>query len=238
MIDVHSHIIPNVDDGAKNIEETFKMIEEAKKVGFTDIIMTPHYLENYYKNDSNEIVFWTQKLTEVLKQKQIDLKVHFGMEIYISNKMEELLKNKAVLTLCNSRYILIEMPLSSKINYLEYVIFVIKSFNLVPIIAHPERYKYIQQQPKLIEEILNEGCLLQCNYGSILGLYGRKAKATIKRFLKNDIVDFLGSDCHMSNTIYCVIPTAIKKIKKIIGKDKIEELTNINPRKILDNEEW
>lgn len=238
MIDVHSHIIPNIDDGSKSVKETFEMIREAKKVGFTDIIMTPHYLENNFENDSKEIIFWNEKLNEVLEKKQIQINLHYGMEIYTSNKMEELFKSKILLTLCGSRYILIELPLSSKINYLDKVIFTINSFNLIPIIAHPERYKYLQENPKLIKELIEKGCLIQCNYGSILELYGKRAKKTIKIFLKNNIVNFLGSDCHMQETIYPIIPKAINKIEKIIGKNRLYQLTTTNPKKILENEEW
>lgn len=238
MIDVHSHIIPNVDDGSSSVNETFKMIEEARKIGFTDIILTSHFLLNCYETNSKELVFWKEKLQEVLDKKEIDVKLHSGMEIYISSQMEELIKKKKLLTLGNSRYMLIELPLSSTVKNLDYVLYFLESISIKPIIAHPERYKCVQENPELVEEYINKGALIQCNYASILGLYGDKAKKTVKKLLKNNLVDFLGSDCHKPNQIYLLVPEAIKKIKKIIGDSRFEKISTLNPQKILKNEEW
>ena len=238
MIDVHSHIIPNMDDGSSSVSETFEMIEEARKLGFTDIILTSHFLLNSYETNSKELVFWKEKLQEVLDKKKIDVNLHSGMEIYISSQMEELIKNKRLLTLANSKYMLIELPLSSTVKNLDYVLYFLESNFIKPIIAHPERYKYIQENPEMIEEYISKGALIQCNYASILGVYGDKAKKTIKKLLKNNLVDILGSDCHKANQIYLLIPKAIKKIKKIIGNSEFEKISTLNPQKILKDEEW
>ena len=156
MIDVHSHIIPNVDDGSSSVSETFEMIEEARKIGFTDIILTSHFLLNSYETNSKELVFWKEKLQEVLDKKEIDVKLHSGMEIYISSQMEELIKKKKLLTLANSRYMLIELPLSSTVKNLDYVLYFLESISIKPIIAHPERYKCVQENPELVEEYSNK----------------------------------------------------------------------------------
>ncbi len=238
MIDMHSHIIPGIDDGSKSVGETFNMINEAKKSGFTDIIMTSHYLLDYYEPTPQEIIFWKEKLQEILKNQNIDVTLHSGMEIYISNKIDELIKENKVLTLSDSRYMLIELPLSTTVNYLDHVLFVLQSLSIKPIIAHPERYKCVQDDPDLVQEYIDKGALIQCNYGSILDLYGKNAKQTVKTLLKRNQVDFLGSDCHKEKTIYQIIPQAIKKIKKIIGDKEFEKISTENPRKVLNNEEW
>ena len=180
MIDMHSHIIPLLDDGSKSVQETFNMIKEAQKSGFTDIIMTSHFLLDYYEPTPEEIIFWKDKLQEVVKNQNIDLKLHSGMEIYISNKLQELIKNKKVLNLSDSRYMLIELPLSTTVNYLDHILFVLQSLSIKPIIAHPERYKCVQDNPDLVQEYIDKGALIQCNYGSILDLYGKNAKKTVK----------------------------------------------------------
>lgn len=236
MIDIHSHLIPNVDDGSSSVKETFNMIEEAKNVGFTDIILTSHFLHNYYEPKPEELVFWKDKLQEILEKEGKDIKLHCGMEIYISNQLEESVNNKEILTLANSRYILIELPISANIKYLENTIYFLKSLSLQPIIAHPERYKYIQKDLSIIESYIDMGILIQCNYGSILGLYGKEAKKTIKQLLKKDYINFLASDCHTENTIYKLIPKAKRKIKKIVGESKLYEISTLNPKKILENE--
>lgn len=237
MIDIHAHIIPNVDDGSKSVEETFNILKEAENVGFTDIILTSHYLINYYETDSQELVFWKDKLQEVLDKCKINIKLHSGMEIYASDQIKNLILENKLLTLADSKYILIELPMSSEVKYLEHIIYILKSFNLVPVIAHPERYKYVQKNIELVEEYIEMGCLIQCNYGSILDLYGKEAKNTLKNLLKKNIVHFLGSDCHNQNTIYKIIPNAIKKIKRIIGDKNFYKISTLNPKKILQNED-
>ena len=238
MIDIHSHIIPNVDDGARSVEETFNILKEAQEAGFTDVILTSHFLLNYYETNAQELIFWKDKLQEVLKKQGTKINLHSGMEIYITNQMEELLENKKILTLANSRYMLIELPLATNVKYFDYVVYYLEAKGIKPIIAHPERYKCVQKDPDIVEEYIEKGCLIQCNYGSIVNLYGREAEKTIKTLLKKNQVHFLGSDVHRENGTYLIILDAIKKIRKIIGENKINELTTINPKKILQNEEW
>lgn len=238
MIDIHSHIIPNVDDGARSVEETFNILKEAQEAGFTDVILTSHFLLNYYETNAQELIFWKEKLQEVLKKQGTKINLHSGMEIYITNQMEELLENKKILTLANSRYMLIELPLATNVKYFDYVVYYLEAKGIKPIIAHPERYKCVQKDPDIVEEYIEKGCLIQCNYGSIVNLYGREAEKTIKTLLKKNQVHFLGSDVHRENRTYLIILDAIKKIRKIIGENKINELTTINPKKILQNEEW
>lgn len=238
MIDIHSHIIPNVDDGARSVEETFNILKEAQEAGFTDVILTSHFLLNYYETNAQELIFWKDKLQEVLDQRGPNIKLHSGMEIYISNQMEELMQKNKLLTLANSRYMLIELPIASNVQYLDYVIYYLEAKGIKTIIAHPERYKCVQKDPDIVEEYIEKGCLIQCNYGSIVNLYGREAEKTIKTLLKKNQVHFLGSDVHRENGTYLIILDAIKKIRKIIGENKINELTTINPKKILQNEEW
>lgn len=238
MIDIHSHIIPNVDDGARSVEETFNILKEAQEAGFTDVILTSHFLLNYYETNAQELIFWKEKLQEVLKKQGTKINLHSGMEIYITNQMEELLENKKILTLANSRYMLIELPLATNVKYFDYVVYYLEAKGIKPIIAHPERYKCVQKDPDIVEEYIEKGCLIQCNYGSIVNLYGREAEKTIKTLLKRNQVHFLGSDVHRENGTYLIILDAIKKIKKIIGENKINEITTINPKKILQNEEW
>ena len=238
MIDIHSHLIPNVDDGSKSVADTIDMFEEAEKAGFTHVILTSHYIEGYYETKPKELIFWKDKLQEVLEKKDRKLKIHEGMEIYISENLDELVKNEKVLNLAGSRYILIELPMLTNIQYLDNVIYVLEAKGFKVIIAHPERYKNVQENPNIVEEYIQKGCLIQCNYGSILGQYGKEAKNTIKQLLKKDEVHFMGSDCHKKGGIYLSIPKALKKIEKIVGKQKLYEITTANGHKIINNEQW
>jgi len=238
MIDMHSHIIPGVDDGSKSIEESFNMIVEAKKSGFTDVFLTSHFMTHNFEPSVQELVIWKEKLQEIINKEEIELKLHSGMEVYISNRMQELIEENKILTLNNSRYLLMELPISSSVNYVDYVLYFLQSNFIIPILAHPERYFIVQDNIKLIDHYIEMGALIQCNYGSILGLYGRKAKKVFKKLLKNKKVNFLGSDCHRENTIYKMIPDSVKKIKKIIGEEEFLKISVKNPEIVINNYEW
>lgn len=237
MIDVHSHIIPNIDDGAKSIEESYKMIKEAVIAGFTDIISTSHYMENYYEENSKKRQEWINLTNEQLKKDGININLHCGSEIYITENLTNLIKEEKASTLANSNYILFEIPMNNKVRYLEDIIFKIKSLNMIPIIAHPERYSYVQENPNMLISLIEQGVLFQGNYASIIGKYGIYAKKTVKKLLKADMLHFLGTDCHRKNTIYSQMKEIIIELEKIICKEKIQELSTINPRHILENKE-
>ncbi len=235
MVDIHSHLIPNVDDGSKSVEETFMLIKEADRAGITDIILTPHYIVNSYEQNANTLILLKDKLQQILDKDKINVKLHIGMEVYITDNLIDLLKQNKLLTLANSKYLLMELPLNTHVQYEDIIIFKLIENNIIPIIAHPERYKFIQENPDKVEELIESGCLMQSNIGSILGIYGNHAKQTFKYLLKKDLIHFLGTDTHRKDTIYPLLKKATKKIEKIIGKEKTEELIKINPQKILNN---
>lgn len=233
MIDFHSHILPQTDDGSISIEETINILKEAKQVGFTKVISTSHYLEGYYESNQKE----RNELLEKIKQENVEVELYLGSEIYISENMIEFLKDKKASSINNSRYVLFELPMGNETMLTKEMIYRLIENNYVPIIAHPERYSYVQDNPEYVEELLQMGAMFQANYGSIIGLYGKKAEKTVKKLLKENLIQFLGSDVHREEHVYILIPKILKKLKKIISSEKLEEITNINPQKVLDNEE-
>lgn len=237
MIDVHSHIIPAIDDGSYSIEETLKMLEEAEKTGFTDIIATSHYIENYYEIDVEQRQRSVDEINNKLEENGINIKVHCGSEIYVSQNMIDLIKNKKASSLANTKYVLFELPMNNNIMYLDDIIFEIQSAGFIPVIAHPERYSYVQDNPKMLVELINKGVLFQGNFGSIIGKYGNTAKKTLKKLLQYNMIHFLGSDAHRSNSIYTNIDTAITELQKVISEEKLIELTVKNPKRLLKNED-
>lgn len=235
MIDFHTHIIPNIDDGARNIEETCKLIQEAKAEGFEGIILTPHYRENYFETNIPEINIWLKVIKDNLKEKGIDIDLYLGNEIYFTENIMELLIDGKASTINNTSYVLFEMPLDMEPENLYNVIYLLKENKLIPILAHPERYKFVQKEPELINDLIDNGVLMQANYGSILGQYGEKAEIIVRKFLENRMIHFLGSDVHRHGTTYKAIPHAIEEIKDIIGEEELEKLTTTNPMLVLKN---
>ncbi len=233
MIDFHSHILPGIDDGSRSIEQTIRMLKEAKEAGFTKIISTSHYMEGYYESDETERI---ELLNEV--QKNISgIELYLGNEIYITNNMIDLIQNKQASTINNSKYVLFEFPLSAKSMNDKEVVYRLIENGFVPVIAHPERYSYVQDNPEYIEELAEMGALFQANYGSIIGMYGKKAEKTLKKLLKNDLIRFFGTDSHRIDQVYTKMPKILKKLHKVLSDEEIEEFTVINPQKVLNNEE-
>lgn len=235
MIDFHSHIIPNIDDGSRSLEETFNLIKEAKEAGFEGIVLTSHYIENYYETNVPERDIWVKAISDNLKNKGIETNLYLANEIYMSDNMMKLLIEGKASTINNSSYVLFEMPLNAEPMNLYDVIYSLQENKLIPILAHPERYSFIQKEPELVYDLIEKGVLMQANYGSILGQYGEKAKIIIKKFLENNMIHFLGSDVHRQNTVYKKIPQALEEIRDIIGDGKLEELTTKNPKLALAN---
>lgn len=233
MIDVHSHIVFGVDDGAKEIEQSAKMLQEAKEAGFHKIIVTPHYMEEYYECNKKEIA---EKIEQIREKMPIDMQIFQGNEIYITNRINSLLEEEKATTLNNSQYVLFELPINAEPFNITEVVYQILEQGRVPILAHPERYPYIQKNPNKLIPLIEDGVLMQCNYGSIIGIYGKEPKETIKKLLEHHMVHFLGSDTHRPNTIYPRIPQAIEEINKIVGEEEQKLLTTVHPEAIIQNQ--
>ena len=236
MIDCHSHIVCGVDDGSENAEQSMKILKEAEKAGFDRIILTPHYMDDYYVVPKSEIAKKIDTLQQLCDNLKINIKLYQGNEIYISNHIDEFLKEGKASSLNNSRYVLFETPMNIEPQNLIEVIYKLKEMKKVPVLAHPERYSFIQKDSNKILEYAEMGVLFQSNYGSLIGQYGVNSKKTVKILLKNDIISFLGSDVHKEENIYKQIPEIKNILYKIIGEEKTEELTNTNIEKILNDE--
>ena len=160
MIDFHTHIIPNIDDGSRSVEETFNLIKEAKEAGFEEIILTSHYIENYYETDTPERDVWVKAISDTLKTKGIDTNLYIGNEIYLSENIMNLLINGKASTINNTSYVLFEMPLNAEPMNLYDVIYSLQENKLVPVLAHPERYSFVQKEPELIYDLIQKGVLM------------------------------------------------------------------------------
>ena len=237
MIDLHSHIIFGVDDGSKTIEDSIEMILEAEEAGFTDIIATPHYMESAYEVPKEQIKEKMNDIINILKDNNVRINIHQGNEIYITNNIVDLLNNNLVSTLANSKYVLFETPMNVEpLNLLD-VVYTLLENKKVPIIAHPERYEFIQKDPNKLIELIENGVLFQANYGSIIGQYGKEAQKTLVKLLQNNMIHFMGTDVHRANSIYNNVPKAIEELKRVVSKNVVEAITIENAKKVLNDED-
>ena len=238
MIDIHNHILFDIDDGCRSIEESLILLKKMEEIGFNKIILTPHYIKGTTYTIDNKIKeIKLNQLQYQLNKQKINIKLYLGNEIFITDNIVELLRINVVSSINKGRYILIELPFENEIIGLADILYELKYHNLIPIIAHPERYTYFQNNNKKIQELRKEGILFQVNYSSILGYYGRKAKKTTKYLLKNNYIDFFGTDIHRCNKTYVLdnFKKIEKKIIRIIGNKNYNKIIK-NSEKIINNE--
>lgn len=236
MVDLHAHLLFDTDDGVETINQSINKIKEANKNGIDTICLTPHYIEEEYINKKEENYKKLEILKEELKKQKIDTKLYLGNEIYISEKINENLENNIISKIGNSDYVLIELPRNNEIIYLEEILNNLLEKDIKIIIAHPERYSYVQKNYKYFDNIVkNKKIYLQGNYGSVLGYYGKCAKETILKLIKYKKLDLLSSDIH-NNDIYLKIPEMNNILKSITEKEYIFQLIEENPNRIINNE--
>lgn len=238
MIDIHSHILYGIDDGATTIEDSLNILKEAEKLGFSDIILTPHFIKGskFICNNKDKRLILKQ-IKDEYEKRNGKINLYLGNEIYYENNMLDLIMEASATTLNNSRYMLFELPMHSEVNNLREVIFNLKVKGVIPVMAHPERYEVFQKDPNELYELINQGCLMQCNFGSLVGIYGKEASKCIKTLLKHDMVHFMATDVHRyDGRNYTKLNEAIIELEKIVTKDYLKELTEINPLCIINDE--
>ena len=232
MIDFHSHILPGIDDGSRNINESINLLKEAKENGFHKIISTSHYALNTYEVPEYKRV----DLINDLRSEVTDIEIILGSEIFLTYNILDLLSEYKASTINNTRYVLFELPLRNHFPNLKDTINKLKDNNYKLILAHPERYKVIQDDFNILYQLKDMGVLFQSNYASILGIYGFRAKFIMKKMLKNGLISFLGSDVHRENTIYPKTSMALNKISKMISQNYLEDLTTNNAEIIIQGD--
>ena len=238
MIDLHSHILPNIDDGSKSLEESIAIINQAVSNGVTDIIVTPHFiLGSSYNKEKNANKTLLADLKTRVEAESLSINLHLGNEIFVDIEMVSLLKKKKIASLNDSRYVLFELPMNNEYKNIIKTLFDLQSAGYIPIIAHPERYRIVKENPQVIEKWQEAGAVFQSNIGSLFGRYGKEAKSTLITLLKHAAISFIASDIHHSrDTFYEDIPKLKKMLKKIVKEDYIEELFELNGKKVLNNE--
>ncbi len=221
FVDIHSHILPGIDDGAKDIEESLDIISKMKSLGFSKIIATPHTYPGLHENTNETIKASYDKL---IHQLNLDIKIEFASEYMTDVSILEKIKNNSLLCI-NNDSILIETGFISFPNILYELIFELKVNGYTPIIAHPERYQYLFNNLKDVIKLKKMGCKFQINLLSLVGYYGKDVVKSSNILLSNEFIDYVGSDIHnikqMNAFSKKVVTGNIDKIKKCIENNKI-----------------
>lgn len=239
MKDLHSHLLFGIDDGSKSLKESIEILKKASRAGVTEMLVTPHYIEDSKYNCNNkdkEVLF--EKLVKEAKNENINIRLYLGNEIYLSENILELLEKNAIMPLNRSKYLLIEFPMSNMYRNTSELLFSFINKGYIPIIAHPERYAIFQDHPDYLEKYLNMGVLFQGNYMSLYGKYGRGAKKTLKKLLKNDYISFLASDIHHEDDEF-MLDKIKKHVKRYVKSDKkVDDLLENNFDIVVKNKDF
>ena len=195
MIDIHSHILPRVDDGARTLEDSVRMVRELGEAGISKIIATPHYVdETSYTSPKSTNEKLLAELRSALKVAGIDVEVYLGNEIHITERLLELVEEGTVATLANTRYILVELPMNGVFPNAEDILMETMEVGYKVVLAHPERYTEFTIEK--VEEWRELGILMQCEIGSLSGRYGKEARKLAREMARRRLVWKIASDIH------------------------------------------
>lgn len=194
-IDIHSHILPGIDDGSSNLEETIYLLENMKEMGFKQCIPTPHTLPHTWDNTKESIITCHKNTISNLPNSLQKMIPAVSTEYMIEGSFIERMKNETLLILKDNK-VLIEMSYLNAPMDFKKIVFEIQMNGYTPILAHPERYSFYHQSMKDYEKIKELGCLFQLNLLSTVGYYGKNVSSVADKLLKQNMIDFTGSDIH------------------------------------------
>jgi len=199
-VDLHSHLIPGIDDGSQSMEESLSLLKGMEALGYEKVITTPHIMLDAYRNTPEIIRNGLDALREAAVKEGISIEIDAAAEYYLDDGFEDLLKKGDILTI-KGEYLLFETSYFAKPIQLEEMIFAISSSGYIPLMAHPERYRYIKDALKEYERFKELGVLFQVNLNSFGGHYGKDAKSKANLLSTEGMIDFLGSDVHHAKQV-------------------------------------
>ena len=229
MVDIHSHILPGVDDGSESLESSLALIANEIKNGVDKIILTPHYKSGTYDMPCVEIANRFESFKREVESRNLKVKLYLGQEIYVCDKFCDKLDSNDVLTINGTKYLLIEFNYFIEADLLKHVSNVIKS-GYIPVIAHIERYSYLDWN--ILYDLKMMGALIQINSSCFVKNKNKRLMNNAINAIKENCVDFIASDIHEDRKTS--IKKAYKKISKIFGKDKADELFTLNAEKYFN----
>ena len=194
-VDLHSHMVPGIDDGSQSMEESLTLLKGMEALGYEKIITTPHVMLDVYRNNREIIMGGLKNVREAARKEGISLQIEAAAEYYLDDGFFDLLEKGNMLTIADE-YLLFETSYVAKPMQMEEMIFGISTSGYQPLLAHPERYRYVKDQKKEYGRLKDLGVMFQVNLNSFAGHYGRQAKENIEFLSKHGMIDFLGSDVH------------------------------------------
>ncbi|WP_455543264.1 tyrosine-protein phosphatase [Intestinibacter sp.] len=237
MIDVHCHILPDVDDGAECMRDAINMAIIAKEQGIKKIIATPHYHPEfkYAKGEALNKIY--EEFKNELKENKIDIDIYMGNEIYFTSDLINQISELDFYSLNDSRYILIEFAPTNFPNNLCNIVYELKHKGFIPILAHVERYVKIHEDPEIIYDCIKTGAIIQINSSSLIGKQGKEFQKLCNILISRNMVHLVATDAHSSKRRRPLLKDAYEYIENKYSKSMAENLFINNAQCILDNKD-
>lgn len=235
MVDIHCHILPGVDDGARNMEESLRMLSRAAAAGVKTVAATPHLIAGTYGIELLNREQMTADLQKAADESGINIQIKPGVEYYLSSEMlEDTAKLKELTLNNNGKYILVELPMQMIPIYAKDIFFNLNMQGITPVLAHPERNIAICRDPNILFDFVMNGVVVQLNAGSILGCFGKYVKKTARILLIHKLVHVVASDMHSDDSV--TQGHALPAVEEVIGSEEASLMFTENPGRILAGE--
>lgn len=235
-MDIHSHLLPGIDDGARDFETSMEMFRIAGKNGIGAMILTPHYKPVHHNASPATIRRLISEMEEKLAEEKIDIRLYPGNEIYYHSEAVAQALEGGLCTLAGSSYVLVEFNPMDEFEYIRNGLYQFLSEGFRPVLAHVERYRCMTSKTDRTEELTGMGAYIQVNAGSIMGHYGLQTKGFARGLLKKDLVHFVATDAHDAKNRAPELEECARFLTKRFGEDYTRELLYENPMKIVRNE--
>jgi len=235
-VDLHCHILPGIDDGARDIKTSLEMLRIAEKEGIEHVIATPHYIKGEVDNSSPIVQEKCEELKQALMNENIKVKVYPGNEVYMNPDIPALLKERIICPLNNTSYVLVEFPMVTIPLFAAEVFYQLRLKGFNPILAHPERNGEIAGDPNILFDLIQSGVLVQINAASLTGFYGKKAEDTAWTLLRHGMVHFVATDAHSDGRRSPRLSESRKAVESKFGEAYAERLYELNGFAVLNDE--
>lgn len=236
MVDIHSHILPFVDDGSNSVQKSIEMLRIAEASSTEAVVLTPHSnLYEYEKNLIEEMTAVFDSFKAKLENENVDIEVYLGAEVYASDDIIELAHKKQLPTINNSRFMLVEFDFYASSGYITGVLSELSKLGYVPIVAHPERYECVKKRISAGLEFMNCGALLQINKGSFVNDFGVGARNTAFELVHHRLAHFVASDAHNLSSRNPDMELCFDILRDEFDDKYARKLFEINPRAVIEN---
>jgi protein-tyrosine phosphatase len=236
MIDIHLHILPGIDDGPETIDESLALAGTLVREGIHSAIATPHLNDTFPPRTAAEIQERVNALQQELDHRDIPLRLFAGHEALIKPGLVEDIQGGRLATLNGSRYLLLELWNSDWLPATERVIFELRAVGIVPVIAHPERCRAIQQDNCRLTALLRQGALAQLMASSLIGIQGGTTRRTAESLLKKGLIHCIASDAHSMRTRPPNVAQSLRRAQQLVGQAQVHQMIETLPTAIINNE--